>query len=172
MINYNCRRDESDTKQLRYSEGLISESLRHNYSSFKESFEPQNQYKCKDRNYWKYILFFKSYAVSGYYQAIVWDLNCIITSELHEAILYFSILFFKGRSRGWKWKRIAWLTETWWNFKNVCFSGLLWDSSLISNCMIASALQEAIPFLYFFSFQSKVSHLVRKVKLRTISWFT
>ena len=36
------------------------------------------------------------------------------------------------------------------------------------NCMsIASGLQEAIPF--FFSFQSKVSFLIRKAKLRTIS---
>ena len=37
--------------------------------------------------------------------------------------------------------------------------------SLISNCIIVSAFQEAIPF---FSFESKVSHLVRKVKLRKV----
>ena len=38
-------------------------------------------------------------------------------------------------------------------------------SSLISNCIIVSELQETIPF---FSLQSKVSHLVRKAKLRKV----
>ena len=34
IINYNCRHDVSDTKQLRHSGGLIRESLRHNYFLF------------------------------------------------------------------------------------------------------------------------------------------
>ena len=50
--------------------------------------------------------------------------------------------------------------------ERLLFRAIMRYSSLISNCIIVSALQETIPF--FFSFQSKVSHLVRKAKLRKV----
>ena len=49
--------------------------------------------------------------------------------------------------------------------ERLLFRAIMRYSSLISNCIIVSALQETIPF---FSFQSKVSHLVRKAKLRKV----